>query len=284
MMRVGIELESVFKFEIQTGSFNCEFIVTTTCDEAAQCKDLDLRNGKVLGKPDVLREGVLESGPWAGKYQRKAKIKAEVDGSIDLSEYPFDKHSLEILLEAAIDPERVRYEVDEEHTRVGKYVRLAGWKMGDRTHEVVRDFDAGDGEKIQYVCLAVEIMRPNVSAFVKSLIPVLILLLVAGFQLLLRPKGAPRRLMGSTATLSAVVMFHVGQIAGLPPLGYLTRLDKFMIATYLVLLLHIALNVAIVRADEAKNESLGMKLYLVSRGLVPGLACALWALVLTKLV
>jgi len=285
VMMVGIDLDSIFKFEIQTGSFNCEFIVTQTCVDAAQCKsNLDVKNGKVLGKPELLHEGVVESGPFAGRYQKKTKIKAEVDGSIDLSEYPFDRHALEIVLEAAIDPDHVHYEIDREHTKVGNRLRLAGWVIGEALHEVVRDFDAGDGERIQYVTLSVEIARPNVSAFVKSLIPVLILLFIAGFQLLLRPKGASRRLMGSTATLSAAVMFHVGQIVGLPPVGYLTRLDKFMIATYLVLLVHIGLNVAIVRADEAKNESRGMKLYLISQGLVPGLAIGLWMLVFAKLV
>ena len=48
------------------------------------------------------------------------------------------------------------------------------------------------------------------------------------FQLLLKPKGAPGRLAGSTGTLTAAVMFHVGQLVSLPSVGYLTRLDKFM--------------------------------------------------------
>ena len=125
---------------------------------------------------------------------------------------------------------------------------------------------------------------PAIASFAKGLIPILILLLVAGFQLLLKPKGAAGRLAASTATLSAAVMFHVGQLVSLPSVGYLTRLDKFMLATYFVLVLHIAFNVAMVRSDEAKNEARTHLLYLISAGLVPGLALISWVLVFSKLV
>ncbi len=78
-------------------------------------------------------------------------------------------------------------------------------------------------------------------------------------------------------------MFHVGQLVSLPTVGYLTRLDKFMIVTYLVILVHIGFNVAIVRADEAKNENRANLMYLVASGVVPGLALVAWLAVCLKL-
>jgi hypothetical protein len=79
-------------------------------------------------------------------------------------------------------------------------------------------------------------------------------------------------------------MFHVGQLVSLPSVGYLTRFDKFMIATYLVVLLHIAINVALVRADEAKNENRSTLLYLTAAGLVPGMALVSWVAVFLRIV
>src|SRR6185369_9119370 len=96
----------------------------------------------------------------------------------------------------------------------------------------------------------IAISRPTLASLFKSLVPVFFMVFVAGFTLLLKPKSAPGRLSASTAGLMSVVMFHVSATSSLPPLGYLTLMDKFMIATYLVYIVNIAFNVAMVRFEE----------------------------------
>jgi hypothetical protein len=118
----------------------------------------------------------------------------------------------------------------------------------------------------------------------KSVVPVLIMMFVAAFTLLLKPKSAGGRLTAATAGLSAVVMFQVAQVGALPPLGYLTRLDKFMIATYLIYLANIAFSVAMVRFEEKKNERMSELMYLTAAGAVPGIALLAWTAVLMRLV
>ena len=73
-------------------------------------------------------------------------------------------------------------------------------------------------------------------------------------------------------------------MGSLPPLGYLTRLDKFMIATYCVYLLNIGLSVLMVRFEEKKNERLSELMYLVAAGAVPGLALVVWLSVFLRIV
>ncbi|HEY8073182.1 MAG TPA: hypothetical protein VIF62_03715, partial [Labilithrix sp.] len=105
---------------------------------------------------------------------------------------------------------------------------------------------------------------------------------VAGFTLLLKPKSASGRLTAATGALMTVVMFHLSATSSLPPLGYLTRLDKFMIATYIVYLINILFAVTIVRLDEKKNEKLSELAYLVAGGVVPGVALLAWVTVFMK--
>jgi len=278
-MKIGIGVSSLEKLDIAVGTFNAEFTVTITCDKEPCKPELDVLNGKLTGKPEKLHDD---------KLFKKYKLKAELSGLIDLSEYPFDSHELPIVIYDKGDPEQITYEIDtaEAHTHISEgphHIKLPGWEAVKWEANVETE-DEGDGEKMSIVYFNVLVKRPAVASFAKGLVPILIMLLVAGFQLLLKPKGAAGRLSGSTGTLSAAVMFHVGQLVSLPSVGYLTRLDKFMIATYLVLLVHIIFNVMIVRADEAKNENRATMLYLVASGVVPGIALIAWLAVFLKLV
>jgi hypothetical protein len=110
------------------------------------------------------------------------------------------------------------------------------------------------------------------------------MIFVAAFTLLLRPKSAAGRLSAATAGLMSIVMFQVGQVGSLPPIGYLTRLDKFMIATYLVYLANIAFSVLMVRFEDKKNERMSDLMYRLAAGAVPGLALVVWVTVFFKLV
>jgi len=278
-MTVGIAVTSLEKLDLALGTFNAEVTVTVHCDREPCKPAFDVMNGKLIGKPEKLHDETLV---------KKYKLKAELSALIDLGEYPFDSHELPIVLFDRDDPGQIAYEIDKDphHTHVAEgphHIKLPGWEPV-RWDATVESEDEGDGESMSVLYFDVAIKRPATASFAKALIPILILLLVAGFQLLLRPKGAAARLSGSTATLTAAVMFHVGQLVSLPSVGYLTRLDKFMIATYLVIVFHIAFNVAIVRAEEAKDDAHAHLLYLVSAGLVPGAALIAWVTVFSRLV
>lgn len=80
-----------------------------------------------------------------------------------------------------------------------------------------------------------------------------------------------------------VVMFHLSATSSLPPLGYLTRMDKFMISTYFVYLVNTAFAVAMVRLDEKKQERAAELAYFVAGGVVPGLALLTWITVFLKI-
>lgn len=278
-MKIGIAVTSMEKLDLAVGTFNAEFTISVHCDREPCKPNIDVLNGKLTGKPEKLHDE---------KLFKKYKMKAELSGLIDLSEYPFDSHQLPIVIYDSSDAEQITYEIDADpaHTHIMEgphHLKLPGWELVKWEADIEVE-DEGDGEKMSMVYFNVDIKRPALAAFAKGLIPILIMLLVAGFQLLLRPKGAAGRLAGSTVTLSAAVMFHVGQLVSLPSVGYLTRLDKFMLVTYLVILVHIGFNVAIVRADEAKNENRANLFYLVASGVVPGLALIGWLTVFLKLV
>ena len=61
--------------------------------------------------------------------------------------------------------------------------------------------------------------------------------------------------------LVAAVMFHVSINNQIPPVGYLTFADKFMILTYFVLLLSFIIAIALLELQEQKKTALVEKLH-----------------------
>jgi hypothetical protein len=273
-MKVGILVNDVSKFDLAAGTFNTEFLAKFTCEEEPCKPDLDVANGKLLGKPEKLHDEPLV---------KVFKVKAELGAIVDLSQYPFDDHELQIMLVDKGDPEQIRYVVDNESMGLKDSIKLPGWDVTGWSARASED-DLGDGQKVAQIHYFIGARRPALMATFKSVVPVLIMLFVAAFTLLLKPKSAAGRLGAATGGLMSIVMFQVGQVGSLPPLGYLTRFDKFMIATYLIYLANIAFSVAMVRFEEKKNERMSELMYLAAAGAVPGLALLTWTTVFLKIV
>ncbi len=274
-MEVGVDLERVTKFDVTSGSFDAELVVTVTCDHEPCAPTLELLNGRVTGKPELLAND---------KLFKKYKYKAELEGEFDYSHYPFDAHRMSVIFENKGDLEYTKFTIDEKHTLVNALVKIPGWDVLRIPFVDTDTLDLEDGAKMQVLRFDMQLSRPTIPAFFKSILPVIAMLFVAGIGLLLRPKSIGTRFGASTGGLVPLVMFHVGQHSSLPPLGYLTTFDKFMAATYLVFVVHIFFNLLILRSEEVKDEIRSQKLFLIAAGAVPGFALLSWVLVFVGVV
>lgn len=270
---VGVQLEKLTKFELGPGTYNAELFISVKCDAEPCHPELDVSNGKITSREKLTDE----------KLHKEMRVKAELEAVVDLSEFPFDKHLLYVGLIDKADPLDVRYVFDENETSIEPDVKLAGWEVSTKLATNVEQHKLDDTHHVEEAQFAIAIGRPKLAAAFKTLVPVFFMFFVAAFTLLLKPKSAAGRLSAATGGLMTVVMFHLSATSSLPPLGYLTRMDKFMIATYLVYLVNIAFAVAIVRFDEKKNEKVAEMMYLAAGGAVPGMALVAWLAVFLKL-
>jgi hypothetical protein len=270
-MKIGVKVTSLTKLDLAADTFAAEMIVTVHCDREPCAPAFEV-NGKITGNDKLKDEPKL----------KVYKMRAELEAAIDTSEFPFDDHTLPIVLSDKASPETIVYEKDDEHTAIGDRVKLPGWELTGAHADVVQ-LDDGNGGSVSQYWLAVQASRPRIQGMFKTVLPLLVMLFVAAFMLLLKPKSAPGRLTAATAGLTAIVMFHVGQANGLPP-GELTRFDKFMFATYAAYLVNILFAVMIVRSEEKKTELRSEMLYLIAAGTVPGVALLGWALVMFRFV
>ncbi len=280
-MALVVFLEKLTKFDLGPGVYNGEFYLVFHCEKEPCKPDPHPTNGKFAS-----REQEKSGDPLVTIF----KVKAELEAVIDLSEFPFDTHVLPLSVEDK--NETVTYHFDPAlndaylkamgiTSTVSPEAKLAGWTLDKnlRAHVVKQKIGAMVDEQLVF---DIAISRPTLASLFKTLVPVFFMVFVAGFTLLLKPKSAGGRLSAATGGLMTVVMFHLSATSTLPPLGYLTRMDKFMIATYLVYLVNIMLAVAIVRFDEKKNDRNAELAYLVAGGLIPGVALLSWVVVFLK--
>ena len=262
---IDVSVQSLAKFDLGQGTVSAEFLLEVNCDKEPCNPHLELTNGKFSGKPDVLSRDPLH---------KQMRVKANLEADIDLSAFPYDMHTLRIDLVEGKDAKQVKLKVGEGS--IGEKVKLAGWEFDKEPGMGVEQIDAGDKDKQDEFSFTIGIHRPKLQQSFKSLVPVLFMLLVAATGLFLRPKSIGPRFAASTGGIVPLVMFHVGQIASLPAVGYLTRLDKIMIASYLAFVAHITFNVLILRSEEVKTEERSMKLHKTAAFVVPAVAIALW--------
>ena len=83
----------------------------------------------------------------------------------------------------------------------------------------------------------VHIGRIAFNSFLKTFLPVLFLMLIVMSSFVMNPHQITTRLAAISSALVASAMFHISIANQIPPVGYLTFADKFMVTTYFVLLI-----------------------------------------------
>lgn len=108
----------------------------------------------------------------------------------------------------------------------------------------------------------VTLKRHWLAGLLKGIVPAGIILLSGFLSLLMRSDKIIERLTVSSAALVGMVIYHLDLTSSVPPLGYLTYADMFMIVNYLCLLLMIFETVLMMEFLELKREKIINKIYV----------------------
>jgi hypothetical protein len=111
-----------------------------------------------------------------------------------------------------------------------------------------------------------------------SLFAAAVIVLVGLLSFIMRPDAAGERLALTSSTLVAAILYHISLNSSIPPVGYLTYADKFMIANYVIVSLSVGISAALILLKE-KNETTAQKLHHWTRWSVPTLWIVLLAVV-----
>lgn len=143
-----------------------------------------------------------------------------------------------------------------EETGIDPSISFTGWHIQNVTVEIKEHYYSVYNETYSQYILTIPINRIAFNSFLKTFLPVMFIIVVMLSSFILDPDKITTRLSMVGSALIASVMFHVSLSNQIPPVGYLTFADRFMILTYFVILVSFALNVMMLELIERKNEAL----------------------------
>jgi hypothetical protein len=252
---VGLYVLNLGRFDVTTGAFNADFYLSLKCSGVCPPgipDNFEFMNGRASSIDKIIDE------PGEKFY----RIQASLNSPVDLIKFPFDSQRMQIIIEdKAATSEELVYVPDNEESGIDDSIFFTGWDIdgwsaGAREHE----YGVYDESYSQYV-FSVDISRIAISSFMKTFLPVFFILVVVVFSFVLDPDKVITRITVNGSSLIAAVLFHVAIGNQIPPVGYLTFADKFMILTYLILLASFLINVLIIEFQEKGNKKMVEKVH-----------------------
>lgn len=277
-VRVGSYLLNVGSLDTETGTYTMDLYLSLNCDRACDPSAFEIMNGRAIEKVAV-----------DDKALRKVfRVEASLSTPMDLRNYPFDTHRLGIVIEdgkieAAGEVgqtiEDQIYVVEPAKTGLAPTVRVAGWEIDPRWQARTYEFlYAPFGETYSRYEFAIRIRRPVLSALLKVVLPAIFLFTVGLLSLFLLPEKVTERLALATSALVVSVLLHLNVTSTLPPVGYLTFADKFMLGNYAALVLIILAAVVMTRLSERVEDARMLRVRTVSLIAIPAVWVVLQAL------
>ena len=257
-VHVGLYVLSMGKLDIGTGSFTIDFYLSLKSDRPVP-ESFEFMNGRAANFEKILDE----------PNEKFYRILANLSSPIDFRHFPFDGQKLQVILEDKKNTAKeVVYIADTEESGFDPSVSFAGWQMsGWETAIGEHRYEAYKETYSQY-SFNVGIQRIKTNSFLKTFMPVLFMMLIMISSFILNPEQIITRMATISSSLVASAMFHISISSQIPPVSYLTFADKFMMLTYLILLISFFLNIGIFLAQSKGNKDRANRLSKWSSGLV----------------
>ena len=249
---VGVYLLNLGKFEIATGSFTVDFYLSLQCSSECSLSDFEFSNGRATTVDTLLDE----------PNEKFYRIQASLNSPIDLQNFPFDEQQLQIILEDKTKTiETQIYTINTEESGIDQSLSFAGWNIDGWTAEIREHYYPVYDETYSQYVYTVNISRLFLSSFLKTFLPVFFIIIVVLCTYIIDPDKVAQRITMVSSGLVAAVMFHVSINNQIPPVGYLTFADKFMILTYFVLLVSFIIAIILLELLEKKKIDLAEKVH-----------------------
>lgn len=173
--------------------------------------------------------------------------------------YPFDSQTIVIGIEdSQLGSPYQRYVADYDALILNREITLPGYRIGtprlvirDKTYATtfgdLSEPDVGAYSRAEFI---VPISRPPLPGVFKTFVPILLIVLCAGFSLLLDPEHVEARIGLAITALLTLVAMQFTMLGGLPEVAYLTLLDQVFLISFFYVLVVIGIVVYSTRIDQ----------------------------------
>ena len=270
---LNITILNISDIDLNAGTYTVDMFISFICKDAP-CKNepsWDVMNATEEIEP-------VDQGTSIPFVSYDYRLKTALIGQVDYTYYPFDYLYIEMFIEdKRLGNDQITYQLD--FLAVDEMLfNPSGWyyKPEHGGSEVSPVSYFMDEEKYDRLDVWMFLERDRFGAFMKTIFAALVIVLVGMLSYLLRVEDAKERLALTSSTLVAIVLYHISLVASVPATGYLTFVDKFMVATYVVIFLSLVVSVLLMVYVNNGQNARAEKLHLRTRWTIP----VLWILLM----
>jgi hypothetical protein len=261
-------LLTVGDVNIATEAYEMDLYLIFNCDRPCNPGNFEIMNGRAISQE--LQDNL--------PTRKVFRVRAALRKTLDLRSYPFDRHQVSISIEdKLLANDKLVYVPDPQSTGIDPGVYIPGWTLSGHWQVGAEDHHYPVPvlhQAYSRYTFSVSIARPPLAAFLKVMLPGLFLVGIGFLALLLGPERVMQRLTVSTSALVGAMLFHLNLIGSIPPIGYLTFADRFMIINYVALTLSVASTVILLYLVDKKRTDKANRLHPLFATTLP----ALWIL------
>jgi hypothetical protein len=240
------------KYDVATGEYTADVYLDMKCSENCSNMDFEFMNGRAEST-DLSIDTPEE---------RFYRIQANLNSPVDLRDFPFDDQHLQIVLEDKTHgKDDLVYVPMEDQNGIDDRITFPGWNIKGWNASVRDHYYPIYNETYSQYVFDTNIGRIHFSSFMKTFLPVLFIMIVVLFSFVIDPAEINTKLAMVGSSLVAAVMFHVSIASELPPVGYLTFADKFMVLTYFILLYTFSVSILMLVFQQKKRDDIVDKIY-----------------------
>ncbi len=249
---VGMYILNLGRFDVATGQFTADFYLSMKCEQTCSSTNFEFMNGRAASVDKIIDK----------PNEKFFRIQANLNSPVDLKKYPFDSQKMQIIIEDKENTlDKIRYVPLRDESGIDKAIFFTGWNIdGWKADTKIHEYPVYNETYSQYV-FSVDISRIKANSFIKTFLPVIIIVLIVLGTFVMDPDKIVNRITLVSSSFIAAVMFHVTISNQIPPVGYLTFADKFMILTYFVMLVAFGVDIVILELSERKMTELLEKVH-----------------------
>jgi hypothetical protein len=271
IVHIGTYVVDFSHYNAEEGTYEANFYVSLKSNSSVNLTDLEMINGQATAI------GTLTDTPGY-KYYR---VFATMNANPDFRRYPFDRHTLPIIVEPRTKSGReIVLVIDEDATGLDHDANLPGWEFGASNALVTSH--SYDTDEIPYsrAVFSYAIERDSFSTFLKFFLPVMLIIIVSLSSLMMRVTS---RLGLNASMFLAAVLIHWRVADAIPTVAYATFLDYFMILTYATLVMVLVSGILIICFSEAKDTIRIEQVNRWSLRIIPALSISMYCLLFLTL-
>jgi hypothetical protein len=253
IVTVGVYLDHVPELDLKANSFVADFYLwfvwKGNIDPTQTVEFTNVLNPQELSKVPANVDSAGNSKPEIlpdGRSYQSFHVQGHFWHPFPIGNYPFDEQDIVLSLEdSRHSSSELIYRVDTKETAIRPGLSIPGWELGKI--DAVSDLDRfptnfGDprvspgADLYSQAKFTVHANRPQAGLVLKTMVPVLIIMLITLGAFFCSAEDIDARLCLTITALISAVALQYSTSTELPPTGYLLLIDKIYLLTYAIIL------------------------------------------------